>query len=154
MGRKDRMDYKLLKATETLAESMESRRNSSGTSSQDWIRQKFAEQIRRNTRKFHRKNSIHVDVWRHFLWNKRQWKRMSGKRSTRIFLCKEVWYRTLVILWSWFGKEVALFERGQSTRRMGQSSGKDVDRIRWEWMSKFPCYDSTIQRSTQKQRTW
>ena len=34
--------------------------------------EKFTEQIRRNTRKFHRKNSIHVDVQRHFLWNKRQ----------------------------------------------------------------------------------
>ena len=32
--------------------------------------QKFTEQIRRNTRKFHRNNSIHVDVQRHFLWNK------------------------------------------------------------------------------------
>ena len=34
--------------------------------------QKFTVQIGRNTRKFHRKNSIHVDVQRHFLWNKRQ----------------------------------------------------------------------------------
>ena len=34
--------------------------------------QKFTEQIRRDTRKFHRKNSIYVDVQRHFLWNKRQ----------------------------------------------------------------------------------
>ena len=32
----------------------------------------FTEQIGRNTRKFHRKNSIHVDVHRHFLWNERQ----------------------------------------------------------------------------------
>ena len=47
--------------------------------------QKFTEQIRRNTRKFHRKNSVHVDVQRHFLWNKR------GKRSTRIFVCKKIW---------------------------------------------------------------
>ena len=31
-------------------------------------------QIRRSTRKFHRKNSIHEDVQRHFLWNKRQMK--------------------------------------------------------------------------------
>ena len=32
----------------------------------------FTEQIRRNTRTCHRKKSIHVDVQRHFLWNKRQ----------------------------------------------------------------------------------
>ena len=34
--------------------------------------QKLIVQIGRNTRNFHRKNSIHVDVQRHFLWNKRQ----------------------------------------------------------------------------------
>ena len=40
---------------------------------------------------FHWKNSIHVDVQRHFPWNKRQSTRMSGKRSTRIFVSKEIW---------------------------------------------------------------
>ena len=35
--------------------------------------------------------------------------------------------RTMVIHWSWFRKEVVFYERRQSTRRMGQSSGKDVD---------------------------
>ena len=34
--------------------------------------QRSIEQIRRNTRKIHRKNSIYVDVQRHFLWNERQ----------------------------------------------------------------------------------
>ena len=51
---------------------------------------------------FHRKNSIYVDVQRHFLWNKRQWTRMSGTRSSRIFVFKEFWKRTMVIHWSWF----------------------------------------------------
>ena len=37
------------------------------------------EQIRRNTRKFDRKNSIESMFKRHFLWNERQWKRMLGK---------------------------------------------------------------------------
>ena len=32
----------------------------------------LTEQIGRNTRKIHRKNSIHVYVQRHFLWNERQ----------------------------------------------------------------------------------
>ena len=62
-----------------------------------WRSQKFTEQIGRNTRKCHRKNSFHVDVQRHFLWNKRQWTRMSGKRTTRIFVCKKIWKRTMVI---------------------------------------------------------
>ena len=34
--------------------------------------EKFTVQIRSNTRNFHRKNSIYVDVQRHFLRNKRQ----------------------------------------------------------------------------------
>ena len=28
--------------------------------------------------------------------------RMSGKRSTSIFVCKKIWKRTMVIHWSWF----------------------------------------------------
>ena len=48
-----------------------------------------------------RENPFYVDVQRHFLWNKRR-RRMSGKRSSRIFVCKEVWYRTMVIHWSRF----------------------------------------------------
>ena len=67
-----------------------------------WRSQKFTVQIRRNTRKFHRKNFVHVDVQRHFLWNKRQWRRMSGKCSTRIYVSKKIWKRTMVIHWSWF----------------------------------------------------
>ena len=39
--------------------------------------------------KIHKKNFIYVDVQRHFLWNKRQWRRMSGKCSTRIFSMQE-----------------------------------------------------------------
>ena len=84
---------------------MESRRNSSGTSSQDFATQrrsqKFIEQIRRNTRNFHKKNSIHVNVKRHLPWNKKQWTRMFGTRSTRIFVCRKIWWRTKVIHWSW-----------------------------------------------------
>ena len=33
----------------------------------------------------------------------------------------------MVIHWSWFRKEMVLYERGHSTRHLGQSSGKDVD---------------------------
>ena len=37
---------------------------------------------------------------------------------------------------------------------MGQYGGKDVVGIRRKRMSKFPCYKSIVQRSTQKQRSW
>ena len=78
LGRKGLDGSHLLKATETLTESVESRLNASGTSSQvsircsSMVKSKITEQIRRNTRKFHRKISFHVDVQRHFLWNERQ----------------------------------------------------------------------------------
>ena len=52
----------------------------------------------RNTRKFHRKNSVYVDVQRHFLWNERQWRRMLGKCRSRQSTCKEVWCWTMVKL--------------------------------------------------------
>ena len=44
---------------------MESRRNSSGTSSQDWIRCSSVVKSMIYTRNFHRKNSIYVNVQRH-----------------------------------------------------------------------------------------
>ena len=78
LGRTGKNGSQLLKGTETLMESVESRLNSSGTSSQDSIRcssmvsHTSTEQIWRNTRKFHKKNHIYVDVQRHFLWNERQ----------------------------------------------------------------------------------
>ena len=43
---------------------------------------------------------------RHFLWNKKQWTKMSNTRSNRICVCKEVWNKTMVIHWSRFRKEV------------------------------------------------
>ena len=56
--------------------------------------------------------------------------------------------------WSWFWKEVVLHEGVQSKKNLGQISGTNVIGICWEWMSNFPCYDTIVQRSTQKQRTW
>ena len=69
------------------------------------------QQIRRNTRKFHRKNSIHFDVQRHPLWNERQWKRMLGKCWSRLYICKEVWYWTVVTFWSRCREEMAFYGR-------------------------------------------
>ena len=46
------------------------------------------------TRECHRKNHIHVDVQRLFLWIKRQWRRMPIECQTRFSVCKEIWKRT------------------------------------------------------------
>ena len=115
LGRKGYNGSHLIKATETLSESKERRRNSSATFPQDSTRCSSAVKSKlhwadwRNTRKFHMKNSLDVDVQRHFLWNERQ-RRMSGTRSSCIFICK-VWYKTMVIHWSRFRKEVVFYER-------------------------------------------
>ena len=77
-----------------------------------WRSQKFTVRIRRNTRTFHRKSHIHVDIQRHFLWNKRQWRRTSGKCSTSIFVCKKIWKRTMVIHWSWFWENGPKLQKG------------------------------------------
>ena len=60
---------RLTKATEIVTESMESRLNSSGTSSQDsqHCSHRSTEHLGINTRNFHRKNSFYVNVQRHFL---------------------------------------------------------------------------------------
>ena len=89
-----------------------------------WRSQKFTVQIGRNTRKDHRKNPIYVDVQQHFLWNKRQRKRMSGKCQTRISVREKIWKRTLVIYWSWFWEKVVLYQWRQSTRSLGQKLQK------------------------------
>ena len=68
-----------------------------------WQNQQSSELFRRNTRKFHRKNLIDVDVQRHFLWIRRQWTRMLGEWPlARFSVCKKIWKRTMVISWSWF----------------------------------------------------
>ena len=60
----------------------------------------------------------------------------------------------MVIHWSRFRKEVVFYGRGQSTRNLGPYRGKDVVGFRRKHMSDFPCYDTIVHRSTQKQRTW
>ena len=77
-GKKDWDGSKHLRNTETLTESTASQWNSSGIFSQDSIRCSSAKKSKvyctdwRNTRKFHRKNYLHVDVQRYLLWIKRQ----------------------------------------------------------------------------------
>ena len=58
-----------------------------------------------------------------------------------------------LLYWSWFWKEVVLYQWRQFTRSMGQYGWKDVVGIRKKWLSNFPRYESIVQRSTQKQRT-
>ena len=70
---KDQDGLNLLKIAETLTESMESRLNSSGTSSQDSLRcssvvvKELLNRVGETPESFTGRNSIHVDVQRHFL---------------------------------------------------------------------------------------
>ena len=111
-GNKDWDGPNLLQNIETLTESKVSQWNSSGIFSRiqyvaaQWRSQKFIVEIRWDTGEFHSKDSIYVDVQRHFLWNKRQHNRMSGKHQTRISTRE----KTMVINWSWFWKEVVFYQ--------------------------------------------
>ena len=58
----------------------------------------------------------------------------------------------MVIHWSLFRKEVVLYERGQSTRNLGQFSGQDAVGIRRKQMSNFPCYDPIVQGQLKSKR--
>ena len=86
---------------------------------------------------------------------KGQWRRMSGKWSTRIFVCKKIRTRdnghslVLVLRKKWYS-----ISEGQSHKGIWDKNGrKDVVGIRWERMSNFSCYDSHCPRGpTQKQR--
>ena len=82
IGTKIGMVEIFFKGTETLTRSMESRRNSSGTSSQDLIRCSSATKSKvyctdweKHQKILLRKNSMYVDVQRHFFLNKKTMKK-------------------------------------------------------------------------------
>ena len=107
--------------------------------------QKFTVQIGRNTRKFHRttfpveQKIKKKNVWQmldsFFLYSRRFGK---GQSSFIGPGSEEKWY--------------CISE--DSPHGIWDYCGKDVVGIRRQWMSSFPLYDSIVQRSTQKQRTW
>ena len=78
---------------------------------------------------------------------------MFGKCQSRQSICEEVWYRTMVIYWSRFRKEVVFYGREQHPRSLGSCSGRNVVGIRRKRTSFFPCNDSIVQEWAQKQRT-
>ena len=57
--------------------------------------------------------------------------------------------------WSFIGpfSEKSVFFREQSTRSLGQHCGTDIAGICRKWTSYFPCNDSIVQGSAEKQRT-
>ena len=55
-----------------------------------------------NTREFHRKDYLHVDVQRHRMGIKRQQCRMRVKCRSRFSICKKIWSKTMVISRTWF----------------------------------------------------
>ena len=57
-------------------------------------------------------------------------KECHGEYQTRFSVHKKIWKRTMVIYWSWFWKEVVLYQWRQSTRIVGQNGRKDDGGIR------------------------
>ena len=141
---------------------MVSRWNSSGIFSQDQKyvaaqrrSQKFTVQIGINTRQLHRNNHMYVHVQRHFLWiKKRQLRRMLANAKLVSLYAK----RCGKGKWSFIGP-------GSETKcysiREDRPQGiwdKIAEKMLLEFAESghpiFPRYDSIVQRSTQKQRTW
>ena len=58
--------------------------------------------LRTNTRIFHRKNSIYVDVQRHLLWQKRKQRWMFKKCRICEGICEKIWMWVMVIFWTSF----------------------------------------------------
>ena len=171
-GRKGQNGF-LLKATETLTESMESRRNSNGTSSQVDTLQ-LCHKVK-NTRTFQKKNSVYVNLQRHFLWNKRaqrrsqkftfeiKWDTRESKRQRNRMLANA---RLVLLCARRFGKRQWSFidprseKKGYSVKENShkESGTKLQKRCCWnsqrKWLSNFLRHESIVQRLTRKQRTW
>ena len=143
---KDRMDHTFSKL-QRLTESVESRLNSSGLSSQDSQRCSSAVKSQIYWADYEKHQKLSREGF-YLCWCSTTF---LVERKT---MKKKVWCRTKVIHWSRFRKEVVLNQRGLSTRNLGQYRGEDVGGIRRKRMSDFPCYDSIVQMSTQKQRTF
>ena len=158
----DRMGSQLLKAAETMMESVESRPNSSGKifSVFDTLQlygkvKDLLSRLWQTPENFTGRILFMSMFKRHFLWNKRQWTRMSGTRSSSVLVCKEVWYRTTVIHWSSFRKKWYSINQKRTVPQgiWDNIAEKMFVGIRRKRMSDFPCNNSIVQELTQKQRT-
>ena len=96
-----------------------------------WRSQKFFVQIRRNTRKFHKKISIHVDGQRHFLCEQKTMKKDVWKMLERIFLYKGNLEKdnghSLVLV---LRKSGILWKR-----TVHKESGTKLQKRCWNWLS-------------------
>ena len=91
---------------------------------------------------------------RTFLWDQKKTKKNACQMPNSYLCTRGDLKKKIVIYWSWFWKEVVLYQWRQSTRSVGQYCWKDVCWIRRKRMSIFPCYDSFVQRSNKRHRTW
>ena len=78
---------------------------------------------------------------------------MFGKCTSRLHICREVWYRTMVIYSSRFREEVLFYGTEKPTRNLASYRGRNAVGTRRKRMSYLSCNDSIVQVLTQKQRT-
>ena len=119
-----------------------------------WKIQKFTVEMTRDTRKFHRKNFLHVDVSMSFLVDQEKMKQIACQMPILFLymqkdLEKDNGHFLILVL-----RKNVLHQWKQSARRVWQYGGGNVVGICTKRMSNFLCYDSIVQMSTKKQRTW
>ena len=112
LGRKGLNGSLMRKATETMTESMESRLNSSGTSSQGFATLQLCGKVTDLLSSLGEEPEtftgriLFVSMFNDISCGSKDNEKMSGKFQSRLHTCKEVWYWTVIIYWSRFRKEV------------------------------------------------
>ena len=109
-----------------------------------WRSQKFTVEKKVRHQRISQEESYSCRCSTTFPLHQKTMKKMSVECQTRFSVSKEIWKRRMVIHWSWFWKEVVVYQWRQSTRIMGQYSRKDAVGIRRKSMSKFPCDKSIV----------
>ena len=110
--------------------------------------------IRWDTREFHRKDYIHVDVQRHLLWIKRQLKRMRVKCQSRFSICEKIWSRTMVISRTWSEKKWYSISEDGAQGEWDNLAEKMLVEFAESGHPTFRATSPLLQRSAQKQRPW
>ena len=105
-----------------------------------------------SARKFQGSNHLHVDIQRHWLGPKRQWRKLWTQFLKCCQVCPKVSQRTLVIPRTWIRRKMVCHARPQTGRFVEQSRWTNDDcicRKRASCVQKIECF---IPRTSKKQK--
>ena len=138
--------------TETMTESVESRQNSSGTSSQDWIPCSSATKSKNllyrlgETPVNFTGRIIFMLMFNDISWRSKDNKKESESRAQLVSLCKDLEQDN--------GHFSVLVQRKSGTLSVQIVHKVNDGDTRRKRTPSLPCHESIVQRSAQKQRWW